>query len=504
MCLDERYKGYIGRFLPRKSWGGFIGSKIEKNLAHISDRAWIEIVTNKNLHEEEHESWFPNEDNQITVSSITQFAGSLGRMAERYPEQFGRLALRFPKDIHHDYVSAILAAIAKTKPGQGVPKDDAERWEQASVATVIAVWERFCDMSEIEVLKAFCRLVSARASEEWPENAIDRLVLLASEHSDPRPGCLVVDCNTSVDEATTDTLFQNTINCVRGVAAEAIGHLLWRHKELLVKLEPGIIALISHPHAVVRMSALSVIIPAFNIVPSQAVEWFCIASQADPRIPASRFGIEFFNRAFRQYPEQLSPLIRKMVVSDYQDVAQQGAQAIIAFHLFYGLFEDDLKTVISGKVAHRSGVARVAAHNITDERYADRCRELLVPLFNDSDKDVRDIATSVFRDEDFDLSDNNAVITQYIDSKAFTDDPLVVLRNLSKYKCTLTPFSLVISGIVKILTLDILNYAGNIILSQWEVTRILPSLLLRLYEQSVESEPNIANQCLDRECPIHS
>lgn len=37
----------------------------------------------------------------------------------------------------------------------------------------------------------------------------------------------------SSDDATVDILFQNTINCVRGVAAGAIGQLLWVHKNLM-------------------------------------------------------------------------------------------------------------------------------------------------------------------------------------------------------------------------------------------------------------------------------
>jgi hypothetical protein len=52
-------------------------------------------------------------------------------------------------------------------------------------------------------------------------------------------------------------------------------------------------------------------------------------------------------------------------------------------------------------------------------------------------------------------------------------------------------------GVAKALTPALLNDVGGAGRSWWQITHALPSLLLRLYEQSEEQYPDVACQCLD-------
>jgi hypothetical protein len=322
-------------------------------------------------------------------------------------------------------------------------------WEPASAATVTAVWERFRDLTEPEVARAFCRLVRSRPTEEWPGSALERLVSLALEYPDPKPGTLIVQGDKSVDEATVAMLLQDTINCVRGVAAEAIGQLLWHHCDWLDRLEPGIAALVSDPHPVVRMAALYALLPVVNIDAERAVAWFCAASQDDPRIPASAPGIRFLNGTMPRYAGQLSLSIRNMVESSRPEVAHQGAQAVTAYSLFYELYEGELARVISGTVPHRSGVARIAAHHVADAAYAHRCRELLAPLFNDPEEEVREATSTMFGDGFFGLCENADLATRYVDSKAYVDDPSKILRSLERHGGSLVPLHRIVLAVCR-------------------------------------------------------
>jgi len=130
----------------------------------------------------------------------------------------------FDKETHSHYVSAILNALAITKPDSEVPEEERTNWEPASVDTVLAVWERFCDLdlNEYEVTVSFCRWIGNRSAETWPDRVIEKLLYLAVNHPDLEPGKLNICCDKSAEEATVETLFQNTINCVRGVAAEVL------------------------------------------------------------------------------------------------------------------------------------------------------------------------------------------------------------------------------------------------------------------------------------------
>lgn len=497
--LKRKFKGYpTWRFLRMGPvTGGFIGSKLDKNLERISDRAWLEIVGNKEIPYDDHGKWQQVNEDYAVVSSVWQFSRSLGRIAKRYPERFGRLALRFVKDTHSSYVSAILNAMALTKPDSEVPEEKKPAWEPASVDTVLAVWERFCDLSDREVAISFCRLIEARSDETWPNNAVDRLLHFAVNHPDLEPGKLNVHCDKSADEATVEMLFQNTINCVRGVAAKAMGELLWHHPDWLDKMKPAIGALVTDFHPVVRMAAVLTLLPILKIERRQAVAWFCTASKEDVRVAASPFAIRFFNYTIQEYAEQLTPIIRDMFCSKLPDVSKQGAQAVTAYFLFYGLFEDEFRACREGTVPQREGMAAVAADLVADDKYAQQCRELLSHFLNDPEKDVRMAAARMFSKEFFDSTENISLTRLYVKSTAFVDDSFRLFRYLQDYKDSLIPFYEIILDVCETLTTTLLEETRKSGMPMRHLIGDMSPLLLRLYEQTQEERPDIAYRCLD-------
>ncbi len=496
--LERKFLEYPKwRFLRiGSSRGGIIGSKLDKNLDKISDRAWLKIIGNEEIPLENGGDRQQVEEDYAVESSIRQFSRSLGRIAKRYPKRFGQLALHFPKETHPRYVSAILDALALTNPDSEVPEEEKANWEPASVDTVLTVWERFCDLNEREVAVSFCRLIRNRSAETWPDKVIEILLDLAANHPDLEPGKLNISCDKSAEEATVDTLFQNTINCVRGVAAGAIGQLLWDHSEWLDKLKSGIESLVMDPHPVVRMAAIYSLLPVLNIDSGQAVAWFCRAAKEDERISASRYATSFFNYTIDKYPEQLTPLIQKMVYSDRPDVANTGAKAVTAYHLFYGLFEDEFKDCIVGSVPQREGVAKIAATFINEEKYAPKCREILGVFFNDLDRDVRNETSRMFRDKFFESPENLALAKSYINSKAFIDDSLM-LHLLEKHKESLILYHEIILKICQTISTTLLKEARDVQNRVKYAIKAISPLLLRLYEQAQESKPDIACRCLD-------
>lgn len=122
--LERKFANYPKeRFLRGGTGsGGWVGSKLDPNIEKISDRAWLEIVTSKKVTKSDHGKWIQVDSDHEMTTSILQFASSLARIAKRYPERFGQLALRFPDNVHPRYVSAILDGFGKKQPGEEVPE----------------------------------------------------------------------------------------------------------------------------------------------------------------------------------------------------------------------------------------------------------------------------------------------------------------------------------------------------------------------------------------------
>ena len=499
--VKRKFKLYAkNRFLRvGTSSGGWVGSKLDPNLEKISDRAWLKIISSEKVAEADNHKWIQVDSDHVLATSIRQFASSLARIAKRYPERFGRLALRFPDNVHPRYVSAILDGFGKKQPGEEVPEAEKAFWYPAPIHTVEAVLEKFKAGDDRETAMAFCRLVAERADENWSSRTIARLVHYACSHPDLEPGKLNLHCDKNSDEATVEILFQNSINCVRGVAAGAIGKLLWEGKDRLEQVRPGIEALIQDPHPAVRMAAIEAIEPVLNIDKDLAVSWFCEACKDDLRVAASPRALSFFNYTVPSHIDQVYPIIQQMVFSPSDDVAVQGVRQVTARWLFHGFFENEFAKCRQGTTPQRKGVASVAAQLLHDRKYSRQCQDLLLQFMNDPEKEVRDEFRSLFRNKDF-ITDVEyaAFVKEYIRSQAFADDPDHFVWSLKDLAGSLIPVADAIFSVCEEFSTTLQEKNRDIGSRYPHMTSEMSSILLRLYEQAQgERNRQIAERCLD-------
>ncbi|UCG68602.1 MAG: hypothetical protein JSV09_12450, partial [Thermoplasmata archaeon] len=499
--LRRKFDGYSKEFFLRggKSTGGIVGSPLPHDRLHkVSDEAWLKIINNKKIPESRSLNWKQIGPDQVAESSITHFASDLRAIAKRYPERFGRLALRFPKDVHPMYVAAILDGVRVTKP-ENIPEEEKAFWKPATIETIEVILEKYSLVDDRGTAENFCRLIRERPQENWSENAIDRLLDYAINHPDPEPGKLNVRCDRPSHEATVDDLVQNAINCVRGDAALAIGALLWEHTDWLGKLKPGIEHLANDSHPAVRVASLEACLPLLNIDKDLAVSLFLRACKNDLRVSACRYAVYYFNCCVQSHTGELSPIIINMVNSNIDKVAEEGAKEVCARWLFHGLFEEELNRCKDGSIAHRKGITEVASAFLTKEEHTEKCKDLLLPLFNDENADVRLKARHAFHNnvESLTLSGIQTFIQSFIQSQSFRDDPTGILYTFKDYPESLESFADLIfsiceefAGPLAELSRDISHGIGH------DATEITP-LLLRLYEQSKENNPNVADKCLD-------
>lgn len=479
--------------------GGWVGSKLDPNLEKISNRAWLEIVTSEEVSESDNHKWIQVDSDHVITTSIHQFASSLARIAKRYPERFGRLALRFPDSVHPRYVSAILDGFGKKQPGEEVPDSEKASWQPAGVETIEAVLDKYQAGDNRETAMSFCRLVAERADEDWSDKTIARMVRYAQNHLDLEPGKLNVHCDKSTEEATVETLFQNTINCVRGVAAGAIGLLLWERKDYLWQVRPGIESLIQDPHPAVRMAAIEAIEPVLNIDKDLAVSWFCKACKDDLRVAASPRALRVFNYTVPGHIGQVGPIIQKMVVSHLDDVALQGARQVTARWLFHDFFKDEFAKCRQGTVPQRKGVAIVAGELLQERKYSGRCQDLLRQFMNDPEKEVRDELRGIFRNKDL-ITDPEyaAFVKDYINSQAFADDPDHFVWSLKDLAGSLIPVADAIFAVCEAFSTTLQEKTRDVGSSYPHMASEISSILLRLYEQAQgDCNQQIANRCID-------
>jgi hypothetical protein len=188
-----------------------------------------------------------------------------------------------------------------------------------------------------------------------------------------------------------------------------------------------------------------------------------------------------------------------MLVSHYEDVAQEGAAEVTARWLFHDLFSDEMKACVHGTIPHRKGVAQMASHLVLQNEYAVRCQDLLFGLLDDPERAVRQETIRCFSNEEVLAVPNaNVLLGKYLHSQAYLDDPSPVLYAIKDHPGSLLPHADLICTICDVfcgaLSADSRNTATGIA----HDASMIPPILLRLYEQA-QGQANAAtvNRCLD-------
>lgn len=267
--LRRKFKEYPPERFTRdlRARGGFVGSTLPDDLLRLSDEAWLRIISNSAITYVGDHRWRQIGDDRRKESSVRQFSRNLQSIAMRFPERYGRLALRFPKEAHASYRAAILRSLRQTKPTD-VPADELEQWRPAPVELIEEVLERFGDDKDRDDASAFCWLMHDRAEERWSTSAKLRLIQYASDHPDPGPDDLVIaneQSNFSAAKASVSSLLTNSLNTVRSVAMLAIGQQIRNHADLLDFFRVLIERLCEDPSPVVRTAVVEACLPILDI-----------------------------------------------------------------------------------------------------------------------------------------------------------------------------------------------------------------------------------------------
>ena len=502
--LQRKFAGYEQRRFLRSGHAvdGWVGSPLaHKKLECLSDTSWLGIICNGEILAD-HARWRRQvRPDTLAESSVRMFSRDLARLSKRFPERFGRLALRFPESVHPDYVEAVMKGLSETAP-KDVPEAEKAAWKPASAELVEAFLQKFNVGEDRGAAMAFCRLLRERGDEQWSDDTVDRLIHYATEHSDPEPGKLNVCSQESGRDAasvTVDGLVNNAMNCVRGVGALAVGALLRHHPKWLDRFRSCMDRLVSDPHPAVQTAALEACLPVLNIDRDRAIEWFCTASRDDLRVPASRVGVDFFNRGMQSHEAQLAPIVRRMLAADSEEVVQEGAEEVAARWLFHGIFNEELNACRQGSVPQRKGIAQIASCFVLQPQYSDRCEELLLPLFEDEDGAVRwETHHALCNKKVFALPKVRRIVAGYINSKAFADDPSTLMRSLKEFSGPLMPFSELILMTCEVFSGSLRDASGDVQTGMARGAHTIPPILLRLYEQAQDQrDSETVGRCLD-------
>jgi hypothetical protein len=380
-----------------------VESPIPKAAAeHMSDEQWLDAIAKHSSERHWYDRKHPERGGASELASLFQ------EFVKKDPNRFGRLALRFSKGTNTSYYMNVLYGLKDAAVDPQLKLDVARQ--------VFNLDDAACLMAALDVLATIGAI-------PLPEDALAFIRRMATEHPDPKPE----------KENDKDLLFIG-INSVRGHAVGAIRDLVLDDKAYMKIFARELEHCVSDPTLAVRACTASALIAVSVHDMPRSVDLFRQLVDTDDKLLLTGYVDEFIARALRYHADELRPILERMLRAKIDKVREAGGRLACLARLHHPRFEDLSEAAITGDVATRLGAAAVARHNLTHPDCRSWCEATLSKLFNDEDKTVRYQAAKCFwhlwHQPDVPLTDYEDLISSFLDSPAFADDPSYLLHTL--------------------------------------------------------------------------
>ena len=354
----------------------------------------------------------------------------LQEFVQNEPERFARLSLQFPARTHPAYIQRTLDGLK----GTTVPTD----LKLAVCRKAYAEVREQCGMSIADLLGSI--------KEPLPEDAVQMLVWLATEHSDPEKE-MWNEASVSGKPYYGGDILNNGVNTTRGRAAEAIRDLIFENGEYIARFSTTLERLVADRSLSVRACVASTLEAVARHDVPLALRLFTQLVATDDRLLATHHAAHLIYIGLREHFDALRPYVERMLRSKDPKVSQMGARLANLAALYHPNATDLAKEALAGNPSQRLGVAQVASANIAHAECRAWCEERLAVLFNDADPEVRREAASCFQHlANEALEDYEKLITVFCDSAAYQEDSSSVLHVLENSLNRLPGMTCVVCG----------------------------------------------------------
>ena len=463
---------------PQEIQMHLVGSPIEKTAAEkMTDEQWLGAI--KKYDSEERHNW----ENPEKGGGALELARTLQERVKEEPERFARLSLRFPLNANPVYMEHVLIGLKETV---GFTELKLEVCCKASSEN-----REDCGQAIVDLLGSI--------EERLPDDAVQMLDWLATEHPEPDKE-LWRERAPSGGVYYGGDILTHGINTTRGRAAWAICDLIRRDASYVERFRPTVERVVNDKSAAVRACASSALLAIINHDSEFALGHFLRLVEPrgnqtdDDRLLATRDVERFINYGLYEHFGRLRHVVERMLRSGQPETSKAGARlASIAVLLHHDNAEAFVEEALHGNSSQRLGVAQVASANIDKAEHRQWSEQQLLPLFNDSDSEIRQEAASCFRSlEGQPLESYENLINEFCDSAAYQEDSFSLLHALEESSQKLP-------GITHTVCEKFLERfsdgAGDMRTHRALDSRGLAKLILRTYHQHQRDE--WASQCLD-------
>lgn len=480
--LKRRFEGVYNIYDNSSGHSGWVKSPISEK--KLSNKSWIKLLTNKKIKGRRNNSWKEVLGGFIE-SSIEEFSGDFRSTVSVEPERMIKLVLGCEEGILDEYIDSLFSGIASCNESKDI-----------SIELLEELMERYpCDSKSWRA-RSICRIIEMKKGSNWSQKVLDILKDISINHINPELGKPNVTNKDDKEMRTFEMLQSNSLNCVRGAAASAIGKLLWEDKQLYVQFKDTINQLTIDENPAVRLASLSALWPTYNIERDWASEKILALYEQDYRLAGFYDSKNMFFLLYPKYRKRVLNIINKCFLSSDEQLIKIGSCSLAEMYMVKNEFVHEMNNVDSITEKQAKSILEMVVVYFDKDEYNDVCKKIILK-FKTSEFDLDFPLSNLFYQNKINSERDNEFLIEIMQSNLSNRTVSAFVHYLEKNSKSIVEYK----DIILSMSCHLLSNESEKLIGYWGIEDEISKLIIGLYDEtstSLEAELiETSKKCLD-------
>lgn len=480
--LCRRFNKIPSRYYSMDGHSGWVKSPVSGK--KISKGQWLQIITNGKLKNRTQSKWIEVKGGFIE-SSYEMYANDFQSVVRECPVEMVKLVLANKERVLPAFIDALFSGV---NVSEKLDSDDHDVIEKLFL-------EYPCDMNSHRA-SYFCGIIEKMSWTGWSEPVIKQLHDIALQHCDPQLDKPNVTNSEDQKIKSCEMLHSNALNCVRGRAARAIGHLLWEDKRLFSKFQEVLEGLVKDENPAVRFASFYALWPSYNIEREWTEKRIMDLYESDIRMASFQDSKNMFFLLYPRYREKVIKIITKSFESEDKQLIAMGGHAVCEFYIRHGEFETIVFSAESRSEDQTKAILDMAVVYLNIDDYREVAKDIIL-TYKNTDMDIGFPLSRMFDDRYIDLKRDRQFMQEFMKTKVSRRIVRAFVRFLEGNALSVVDYAEIIIQLCE----NVLHMEKEEMKKQWGIEDEISKLIIALYDETANSTiisyKQIASRCLD-------
>jgi len=480
--LNRKFQGVQTRYHNNNGHSGWVRSAIANK--KISIKQWRKIITNEKFNKRNERSW-KEVPGGFIENSISAFSSDFSSAVSQQPEEMIRLVLENKNNVVPQFIDSLYSGLAM-----------AETLENVSLEYIVQLVTTFPCNLESDRASYFCNIVQKYDTATWPSNIKEILKNITINHCNPKLGEPNVTTPEDLNMKSAYMLESNALNCTRGQGMSAIGHLLWKDKNLLDYFRDTIECVLRDENPAVRFSALFALWPAFNIDREWAIERIINLYDSDIRTIRYSESGRMLLTLYPKFKDRVLNIIERCYASDDKELIRIGSQCCCLFYIRHKEFENIVLGNVLKSPEQVQEIVHTAVIYLKSAEYREEAKKIIL-YYKNTNTDIEMSLSYMFDEEYLDANKDAEFLKAFLQTRISRLTIRGFILFLEKNAMSIMDYADILIKQCE----EILNLSNEELGQYWGIVDEVSKLIFQLYDETANVKnvelKKLSFKCID-------